>query len=452
MTDKTEKKPKKLKVFGLILLLLVVFSALTRCSFVPYEFHTTYVNISMPQGTPGFVRGIAYTRGVLSDLYVRALLGHMNLYEKMFLDVKPYKEPFIPGVLVINPQNHQIWQNKEAVYHDWEGDGFAEASAWPGAGERVLMNEVEPGKKWTPLSLDANTGLQGLSALNSNDDTVLDAKDPEFLKLKIWTIGKIDEKMPQDVVAFHDVYEALDISNGMAIAKSPSETRDQIALVQLKTQKVNSKYINDFTLDAAVLFLPTLRGYGLLPDLHIAMSQDKDLKEMVMEFSKCDLLDAFANPAQTQIQAENILLRWAKADAIEPLSRGPYIDARKLHYLEKMMARDFYQKKKWYNPRPYAAKSLEGSWNTAYQQQISRLIFQTCGRSLFKSSNGYNPVTDYMDVRGGLNQQAIAGLLLKSKSLPPEQKGAVEESLRYFLDAVQKQISFRDKMFLSNSF
>ena len=44
-------------------------------------------------------------------------------------------------------------------------------------------------------------------------------------------------------------------------------------------------YAGDYTLDIRALFLPTLRGFGTIADLHIAMSQDEDLLDMVEAFA-----------------------------------------------------------------------------------------------------------------------------------------------------------------------
>ncbi len=48
----------------------------------------------------------------------------------------------------------------------------------------------------------------------------------------------------------------------------------QVNDVWFRVDQTSSHYMGDVTLDVRTLFLPTLKGFGNLKDLHVAMSED----------------------------------------------------------------------------------------------------------------------------------------------------------------------------------
>lgn len=72
----------------------------------------------------------------------------------------------------------------------------------------------------------------------------------------------------------------------------------------------DSHYTGDVTLDVRTLFLPTLKGFGNLKDLHVAMSQNASLLTLVQDFVTNWNIGKMGSAAlNTEIQ--NILFHWA---------------------------------------------------------------------------------------------------------------------------------------------
>jgi Ca2+-binding RTX toxin-like protein len=160
----------------------------------------------------------------------------------------------------------------------------------------------------------------------------------------------------------------------------------------------NTVYAGDFTLDPRAIFLPTLRGYGNLPDLYVAMSLDEDLLDMVADFTALSLpemIDAATNPDSGPIR--DILFRWAGVENVNPASRGAYIgDARILEFLEEFVGREW-AASNTQNPTPGIAHAavLQEAWKQAVAEIAFRLMYQTAtAHELFEGRAAYNPVTD----------------------------------------------------------
>ncbi len=80
---------------------------------------------------------------------------------------------------------------------------------------------------------------------------------------------------------------------------------------------VNTNFVGDYTLDLASLFVTTLRGYGNLPDLHVAASIDNDttdpdsLMSLLQDFTLTSFDDLFTDYASIMDRVQGILFRWA---------------------------------------------------------------------------------------------------------------------------------------------
>lgn len=77
-------------------------------------------------------------------------------------------------------------------------------------------------------------------------------------------------------------------------------------------------YTSGYTLDVRTLFLPTARGYGNLPDLHIAMSLDNEaggLLDQVATFATSRSFgELFTDVAGVRADVRGILMSWAGVD------------------------------------------------------------------------------------------------------------------------------------------
>src|SRR5262249_8179003 len=159
---------------------------------------------------------------------------------------------------------------------------------------------------------------------------------------------------------------------------------------------VNSTFVQDYELDPAALFLPMLRGYGILPDLHIAMSIDNDggdpdsLISLVGAFAGESLTDLITDDNTGLDAVKDILFRWAGVDGVEPGSRGPNIDGRELEFIEKLTGQDFRQLGYYADPYYYAAQPLKEAFDIALNNFAARLIGQVIGKDLFEGDFHYN--------------------------------------------------------------
>ncbi len=374
-------------------------------------------------------------------------MTYMSVYEALFLETKPYVEPTKPGVFIIGSNNKINWAEKIRRYFDWDNDGFAEASAWPGVGSQVLLIEKESDHKISILKTNTALKWDVLKNLDENKDGMLTQDDPEFLKLMIWKVGDISQGNKPDISPFSEFYRSLNLET--LKADRVDSKNDSIDLIYLRTDKVNSFYTHPVVLDPLVYKLPTLRGYGYIPYLHIAMSLDSNLLEKVQTLSKCNVLNIFSHQGETDAMMRDILFQWAGVDGIDPSSRGPFIDARELAFLEKFMARDFYQLQKWSNPRPYAAKDLKKAWQLVLAHESALLIFQTCGKSLFYNNAKYNPRTGHFTMGGGLNQQVVSLLLIHSKkNLSQEEQSEYIFNLKQFVKNLSQPMPLQDQIFM----
>lgn len=97
----------------------------------------------------------------------------------------------------------------------------------------------------------------------------------------------------------------------------------------------NTVYNGDYTLDVRTLFLPDARGYGNLPDLHIAMSLDLALLTMVQDLSSKTMAQLLDPAFKLDDKIADVLYRWAGVQNVDPHSRGDLMDARQYSFLEK---------------------------------------------------------------------------------------------------------------------
>src|SRR5262249_23119733 len=139
-------------------------------------------------------------------------------------------------------------------------------------------------------------GFTALSALDSNGDGVLNANDPGFANLKVWVdadgdgvaqAGEVVSLASLGITAINlnasVVNETVNgnVIGGIASFARADGSTGQVAEAFFANDQANSHFTGNFTLNPAVLLLPNLRGYGKVPDLYIAMSQDPTLLKMV---------------------------------------------------------------------------------------------------------------------------------------------------------------------------
>ncbi len=103
-----------------------------------------------------------------------------------------------------------------------------------------------------------------------------------------------------------------------------------------------SKYLvpDGFEYDQEALKLPFLHGYGTVPHLSVAMTQDPDLLSQVKSLVE---LSGSLSAEALRSAIEDLVVSWTGAGTPAEGSRGPYIDAQHLSVLEKFFGSTFVQ-------------------------------------------------------------------------------------------------------------
>jgi Ca2+-binding RTX toxin-like protein len=224
---------------------------------------------------------------------------------------------------------------------------------------------------------------------------VIDSDDDNWADLLVWTddnhdgISQAEELHTLDDLLITSIsldfdYVNYDI-NGNTIKQASTFEIDghthDIADVWFAYNTVNTVVSGGYTLDLETLSLPFQRGYGLLPSLHIAMSIDGDLKDMVSDLASKTAADLFDSEYDLRGAITAIMYQWAGVQDVDPDSRSEdfpesELDARQLGFLEHVMGEPL-----WHDPEadpggtvyPYICQA----WNDAFSLVATNLLAQS---------------------------------------------------------------------------
>lgn len=345
------------------------------------------------------------------------------------------------------------------VYWDIDEDGYAEASGWVAPDDGFLAIDLNGDGMITEHSeLFGDSvyadGFAALAVYDSNSDGVIDANDAQFGDLIVWQdanqngISEADEMHTladfnitsinlnatsvSQTNAGHDVrlVSTFTMDDGV----SGPQTLDMVD-VWFQYDNVNSNFIGDYTLDIASLFVTTQRGYGNLPDLHVAASMDNDtsdqnsLMSLLTSLSAKGFSDLFVQDGTVLSDVRDIMFRWAGVDAVDPTSRGGFVDARELGFMEKLTDEIYHD---GYDPAGLQGDALSRAFDFALQAISARLIAQAEGAQLFEGDFYYNPATDVFAGITGLSQSGLDTLLAKAQDA-----SQVGDKVAYWGDVVR---------------
>jgi Ca2+-binding RTX toxin-like protein len=300
-----------------------------------------------------------------------------------------------------------------SVYWDIDLDGFAEATGWTTGGDGLLAidtNEDGVINDHSELFGDQNgssNGFTALAAYDSNTDGYITSADTQFTDLLVWVDGNADGYSQNTelhtlttlgITSINLAYSNVNYAiSGNQIKQESTFTINgntrTIVDAWLAYDNANTVYTEDYTLDARTLFLPSLRGYGGLPDLHIAMSLDEDLLEMVQEIATEDAESILSDTIYLKNRLEDILLQWAGVEGVNPTSRGAYVDARHLEFLEKMFGHEWLNFMSNANPDNPQGLAIEKQFDHVFAQLSAHVLMQTDAKLIFDENAAYNIVT-----------------------------------------------------------
>lgn len=348
------------------------------------------------------------------------------------------------------------------VHFDFWGDGFAEATGWVGPDDGMLVLDMDEsgsidnvaelfGSNY-PLNYIAQDdwaqfigeehGFARLAGYDSNEDGMISALDDVWSELRIWqdanTNGAVDDGELLTLSGlgvasidvsnyildsyygnglFGRVIEGNTVTHSGSFTMTDSSTRE-VADAWLATDLRNTYYAGEYELDLRTAFLPTLRGYGQLPDLHIAMSLDEDLLDMVAGFAAArDFTELFADGADVRAEAKEILLAWAGVPEDPKLyEHSVYGQMPEFLFLRKMAGLDSDYIGTWFDQTPWLPYPADGvqavslAFDNVLDALAARLAFQAGGSALFESGVIYVPYSDTFEGAFALSQDAVDDL------------------------------------------
>ena len=258
-----------------------------------------------------------------------------------------------PLVLDLNGNGVQLLAVHDSnVHFDYGGSGFSVKTGWAGPTEGILVRDIDQ----NPNTVTANElfgatsgdGFADLAAMDSNHDGKINSSDTNFAQLKVWidadsdgTVdsGEVISLGAAGVAAINlNVQASGALNNGNTIVSTATfirtdNTTSTIAEVNFATDTLYSRYTppENFTYSTTAFTLPSLVGYGNVPDLIYAMSLDSSL-----EVAARDLVMDAGSLSATAFQAsfESFVQSWAGVANVDPASRGPLIDARHIALVE----------------------------------------------------------------------------------------------------------------------
>lgn len=326
------------------------------------------------------------------------------------------------------------------AYFDRDLDGFAEVSGIADSVDGYLAIDLNENGR-----IDDNSELFGtmdtdgftiLGAYDSNADGAITAEDVVWGDLIIWQDDNengYSEETELDTLATHSItsisLNATEVSTtnqGHEVTHTSTFTAGgsnyAIHDVWFQFDDVNTIYVGDYDLDFDALMLGVdLRGYGTLPDLHIAMSLDNtgtgNLLALVTDLNALTFADLFAATNVTPDAVLELMYRWAGVEGASPTSRGPLVDARQLEFLEAMMGQGFLQNGNQPNPGLFASADLNNAFDLAFNHIYARLLAQSAGGELFEGDFFYNIATDSFEGITGLNLTQLAALETEATGL-----------------------------------
>lgn len=341
-----------------------------------------------------------------------------------------------PVVLDLNGDGiHYTSLADSHVFFDIENDHFAEHVEWLDGTDGLLVRDLNADGQINSVGEmfgnDGGTSAYAkLAALDSNADGKLSSADAAWSTLKLWvdanTNGYVDanemKTMAQASIKSINVNGNSDtVYGGHAVDgtgsyKLTDNTSHKTADVLFGTDQMDSWYVGDGTpestnIDLDTLSLPLSRGYGTLPSLHYAMTQDTDLKTLVENFATMDIATQMHTVYD---QADAILLKWSHSEDINPHSRGDYTDARHLDLLEKLNDTPYHNIPfNTDDPPAQYGSVINYDYDLFYDEMLTRLLVQGPLQSVFQNAH-YDFTQDKVEL-----DDTISNLMTQAQANAP---------------------------------
>lgn len=194
--------------------------------------------------------------------------------------------------------------NKSQIYFDVDNDGFREQTGWISKNEAILAIDKNGNEKIDNQSemfgSTDSTGFEDLKAIDSNGDGIINSQDADFNKIRLWQdlnengVTEEGELKTLTEAGIQSIYTNAYTVNGTdnnniitekATVQYADGTTKDLYDVATQYNDMYSVYGGDYILDADVIDLPWLRGYGNSVDLQLVASQNDNLKALVKQMA-----------------------------------------------------------------------------------------------------------------------------------------------------------------------
>ena len=191
----------------------------------------------------------------------------------------------------------------DSLQFDLDGDGFAEGTGWVRRDDALLVHDKNGNGTIDDIAelfgMGATSGFVELQALNDDGDEWFTDADSSYRDVQIWQdlnqnglseanelTGLSDAGISQiSLSGDTPAPDANDQAVGNVIAATGSFVRNgvtgTVGDVRFAIDNYNTRYLGDTTISTAAAALPEVKGYGVLPNLRVAMTQDTTLRDAV---------------------------------------------------------------------------------------------------------------------------------------------------------------------------
>jgi Ca2+-binding RTX toxin-like protein len=397
--------------------------------------------------------GIVLSNGLLhlfaqDDSGMNALPAWYGNFQTWFnVDVSNTWDPLVVD-LDGDGVNADITQDR-VVYFDLDTDGLAEAINWVKADDGILVRDVNGnGKIDDGSEVFGNAAVNGFDALRTldgNADGKITAADAVFSSLKIWQdlnqdgiseTGELQTLSTYGITGIDTAnYTAATVTTNGVTHVSTATTTDsattlEIANVALRTDARNTHYMKDYDLDLRALFLPTLHGYGKVADLHVALSLDNGAAGTTLMSQAIHLVsygrdEMFTNWQTVGSEFRGFLFNWAGVEGIATASRGTFVDAQELTFLENYFGSGFINENfdgygQVNDPGSQQGLSIHALFEQVSNRLLGNFLSQTSLMQMFDGTGAYSLESDSLVMPGPkqLSAQILDEMAQYAAALP----------------------------------
>ena len=299
------------------------------------------------------IAAVAFTGfGILTGWLADALFE--NLVSPLFF---PQRDPL---VLDLNGDGiHLTALDGSTIHFDFDHDGFAERTGWVSPQDGILVRDINGnGQVDSGAELFGSTNQDGfavLETMDTNGDGKIDANDANFDQLRVWQDlnqnGAVDsgemktladagiQSLSLTTTHVNGTNEGHGVGYEASFTRADGTTGTaQTIYFQTDRQNTVADNTPTFTPSDVALKLPQLPGSGQINSIAWKVTNDADFQA---EWKA--LTDNASNLSFDELKAEfqKLLVKWAGVDSVSEASRGQYVNAQHLAFVEKFFGTQY---------------------------------------------------------------------------------------------------------------